>query len=1009
MEDGPLPSSLEEVVNLVIQLYQPGAPEKIAKTQETLQRLQRSTEGWQLASSLLNHQNQHVRFFAALTFIVKLNTDAKSLNDEDAQSLLNTLVSWLVRCMENSEGALVVRKLCSALVTYFLQFSTSWQNCVKHLICCLYSGKALPYSALDEAPEIAVLVQGLSDSKAVAIFWFAAILVEEVGKTDSSSMKQYKFHRIVVPNAEAVVSLISKYIVNSPGTADVNVRKEAMITFSAWVNYSHRAYIDDEIVLEPLRELTRPALMCLGDDVLYETTIDLFSDTLTNYSKFLRKEDFDSLQSLFNTPWAQERYNRLVGGDYDFDSLQFGMFMIAFGDATVQNLTKNIATDPQCNQFLTKLTGLLAAEGYAIHEDKIYVPALEFWTTYVETMVDDSYSEEDGSPAWFPAAQAHVMQVIRNCWRKSQFPPASDYNAWDSVDRTGFKDARRDFSDLLQQFYLTTKIPLLQIFIDQICEFTETKSWSELEASMFCLSWFADSTADHPERDEYLDKAFNSSVMALFANPESQVPTRAMKGFLDLVYPYTDYFQRRPAQLPVLLNIVFEATGSLALAKTASRAIMKICSDCRTILLPELETFLRQYGNIATNDTLEPAVKASIMEGITSIIQTMGSDEGKAAALDELLNYVEADVQRCLSLIVSQKNTYQPTATSMDRYINQNASPEVSALDLGVLSMKCLVGMGRGCQVPEDRPVDLDHSEVQSSFWTLGKGSRIQNRIYTLICQVYDVLGNHGDIVEEICSIWRVGFREMEPGAFVLPPNVAAQFLMRANLQTPRLVRVIHVSSFLISTHRSDDGLMEVLANLLTWLSNMLQTLGEPREDPEVAQSGIEFIHRLITNFPRILLSHQPPPSLEFLFMFTLKALAGSDPLPKSSAAEFWTSFISLDKEQEEVQTLVNNAMGQIGPLVSQALIYNIGGHAQRSELEKLSEPIKRLIVRHMYAKKWLEAALLADNFPSDKVTTKDKMVFLQKITNLRGARGTNQVVRDFWLACRGMNFAYAS
>lgn len=88
----------------------------------------------------------------------------------------------------------MVRKLCSALVTYFLQFSTSWQNCVKHLICCLYSGKALPYSALDEAPEIAVLVQGLSDSKAVAIFWFAAILVEEVGKTDSSSMKQLSVH-----------------------------------------------------------------------------------------------------------------------------------------------------------------------------------------------------------------------------------------------------------------------------------------------------------------------------------------------------------------------------------------------------------------------------------------------------------------------------------------------------------------------------------------------------------------------------------------------------------------------------------------------------------------------------------------------------------------------------------------------------------------------------------------------------------------------------------------------
>jgi len=62
-----------------------------------------------------------------------------------------------------------------------------------------------------------------------------------------------------------------------------------------------------------------------------------------------------------------------------------------------------------------------------------------------------------------------------------------------------------------------------------------------------------------------------------------------------------------------------------------------------------------------------------------------------------------------------------------------------------------------------------------------------------------------------------------------------------------------------------------------------------------VAQSGIEFLHRLVTNFPGILMSHQPPSSFEFLFMFPLKALAGSDPLPKAAAAEFWVRFILIN------------------------------------------------------------------------------------------------------------------
>lgn len=66
--------------------------------------------------------------------------------------------------------------------------------------------------------------------------------------------------------------------------------------------------------------------------------------------------------------------------------------------------------------------------------------------------------------------------------------------------------------------------------------------------------------------------------------------------------------------------------------------------------------------------------------------------------------------------------------------------------------------------------------------------------------------------------------------------------------------------------------------------------------------------------------------------------------------------------------------------MLAQALIYNIGGHAARSELDKLSEPAKKLVVRQANAKAWFEAALLDANFPSDKVSDKDKQQFLQKI-----------------------------
>lgn len=41
---------------------------------------------------------------------------------------------------------------------------------------------------------MAVLAQNLPDDKSLAILWFSATLVEEVGKTDSNSMKQWVHH-----------------------------------------------------------------------------------------------------------------------------------------------------------------------------------------------------------------------------------------------------------------------------------------------------------------------------------------------------------------------------------------------------------------------------------------------------------------------------------------------------------------------------------------------------------------------------------------------------------------------------------------------------------------------------------------------------------------------------------------------------------------------------------------------------------------------------------------------
>ena len=597
---------------------------------------------------------------------------------------------------------------------------------------------------------------------------------------------------------------------------------EDWLTFQACVSYSHRAFVDDEIVLDPLRTLTKSAIMCLVDENLYEIAIELVSDTLSNYPKFLHKEDFTLLYSLFSSHWAQERYQRLVGGDFDFDSLQFGQFMIAFGDATVQDMAQKIDSDPQCRQILSALVGLLAADGHIISENKIFVPALEFWQTFLETMIDYTYSTEDmKTPLWFPTATTYLMQVVHNCWRKIQFPPASEFNSWDSVDRTGFKDARRDVSDLVENLYIITGIPILSVFIDLSHQSMRSGNWAELEASLDCLANFPDCISEHSERDTYLGRVFSPELLELFSASNAEIPIRAMQAFIQLVNGYADYFARHTANLPRVLNLAFSAVSSPGLSQTASEMIVKLCGDCRTILIPELAAFLQQYSNM-THSSLSTRAKQSIFQSIASIIQAMPNEDSQIAPLEQSLYFIEVDIEQSLRIVSSGLYTDGASNSTVVNHAQISEMDWKAAYGLCITALRCLEGLARGLQAPIDHPVDLE-KEI-SAFWTDGKGAVIQQRIMEILNRVYDVFRHQSELVEVCCHIFRAGFVERS-GSFALPPQIVAQFLMKADLHSPRLGLIISTSCSLLSSTKSGPRVDEVVDALVKWITHLLRTM----------------------------------------------------------------------------------------------------------------------------------------------------------------------------------------
>ncbi|KAI1174164.1 armadillo-type protein [Nemania sp. FL0916] len=1008
----PVPSTLQEVEHLISELYTPNPPDRIAQVQEALHQLQKSPQGWQLAQSLLDRPGDNVKFFGALTVIVKLNTERLPI--DDALSVLHKLISWLVQSLGDGSGPIVIRKLCSALVTYYIHYSSTWYRPISHLLQSLHCNAVAPMDEADnplpQEPPLEPMIQELDTKKFLAACWFAATLAEEAEKVDSRSTKFIDLHNGVVDNGDDVSALISSALMPVNRVPDAQCQREAITCSQAWFLYAQRTY--KAPLIQMLQGMVQPIINSLLVDELYEAAVELLTDTLSNWQQFFNRRHIDSLYVLFESEWSQRRYRELVSGEFEFDAVQFGMFMLAFGDAQVVEMMDT--TDTRAQSFLAGLTGLLTAQGFPVAEDKIFVPALEFWSAFVENLLDTFYSEPADNLPWDKPPLSQVMQAVSYSWQKIKFPPPDVYNSWDSADKAGFGDARKDVSHFLQAVYTLSGLPLISLFVDIILKALADSAWAELEAACYCLGTLSDCVSDGDSYDDALTKVFGSSLFDLLRQGHNMIPIRLRQTCLYLIERYSDYFVRHAEYLPAALNLLFSAVSDRHLALPSSKSILTLCSSCRKLLASEIDAFLEQYNTMRNDQELDSLAEERIIGGIAAIVQSLPSEESRLNAVKRLLAMVAIDTNAALQLKSTQGNPLvSPSDPMVLRAFDVSERPASSvsahevALQLSIRSLRCLCSIAKGLQAPVD--LDLDEDSTQAGISQ--ELDQIHTDIMGILVRLKGLFSHAAGVVDAMCTILRAGFSESDPGPFVFPPQMVTQFFVSDWQDQTRIATVVNAASAFASSlnaGRFKQHVVPTLGALLPWIFNLLHQLPDPEADPELSQYGIEFATRVMLKHPGVIMS-QTSNALEFLFTFAMKLLDGNEPLPKQAAAEFWTTFITATSDDPNVRAALNGAMTHFGPLLCQSLMQNIGGRAARSDLDKLSDPLKKLVFQNFHAPIWLEAALNDPSFPSDKVSAEDKALFVKKLISLRGGRPTNQVVRDFWLACRGTNFAYAS
>ncbi|KAL7787016.1 armadillo-type protein [Trichoderma ceciliae] len=997
-----LKASLLMVTKLILSLYEPASPSTISKTQSTLSRLQSSPQAWSLARHLLGRPSDKVKFFGALTIIVKLNTENASLTDSDAIELLVSLLEWYLSALQQKTGLLVVRKLSSALATYFLYFHRLCSRYVFHLLVCLASNRAWQPGTIDDSVDFNTISDSLEGIHLHAAILVISNILEDVTRIDLNAASNIGLYDSVLANTSDSVTLLAMCM--SRDIISPEVKQDALRCLQSWVAFAQKTSARNSYIADSLRPLIGGAINALMVEELYNAAAELLIDVLFNWPSLLIEQHYTMLSNVFDTPWFQSRYEQLIQGDIDFDSTQLGYVLLAFGEARIQVLIQD--ENEQNKDILSRLCGLLAADGYPVAENKIFVPAIEFWSTFTEYVSDMDPESAPASPVT-TIAIPYIFQATSHAWKKIIYPPAEEFHSWDSSDRAGFNDARKDVVDLLQAVYVLIGPRLVETFSSLILSTLTSSSWMELESAIFCLGGLADCSREDPRCDDFLAAVFSSPLFSVLRSAQKNIPSRVRQTCLALIEQYTEYFERNTHLLPTALSLLFNEVSDHSMAIPASKSIHRLCSSCRSHLYPQMDNLLAEYRNLVATASLDCISREKIIGALASISQAIPEDDKRYTACSGLLVFIQDDVQQSMKSVNVTNDGLPPH--QMEIPCSDISPQEHIGLHVALRALRCLASMGKGLQSPPDFSIDLEAVSLQKV--KTPELIQLQKQVIGIIVEIQNVFTGSSEVTELICSVLRSGFSENEPGPFVLTPEDIVRFLVGHSKDTPRIgILVSMACSFISSLPPQLLGqYQKILSDVLVWVIGLLKQLSEPETEPELVQNGIDLVSRLLSRSPSTFIRLEPSDAIEFFFLFTLQVVDGKEPLPKAAAAEFWTAFVSVRGDETELQETFKRAMDTLGPLLTQSLARNIGGNALRSELDRLSEPLRKLVVRYPMAREWLQSSLDHPSFPSHRITPEQKSLFVKKIISLRGSRATNQVVRDFWLSARGANFAYAS
>ena len=944
--------------------------------------------------------------------------------------LLEGLVTNYLRLVDLADANFVLQKLGSTIVTFFARSDSGWRLPLRHVLACSIGGHYVPEAGLPEVVQLLDGPRAPGPGQLKAVLFLAKTMAEDFSLRTSSAADEIQLNTRMGANCldtlrllrySATLALEGEFLAHqrsvhngtaaeSSETAAVHLLRLVLTAVPYWVNMVKQPVIfriPDTTKIQTLEDLAMGCIAisgsCLERDELTGTVLQMLNSLEILTPTLLRRAFPGYPLHIVTSTKADELRNSLLEGDFSTDA----MLYVDLLDSIMSRVdsTKSDYLHDQAYTETVKILGkLLRCQGVAVIEDHVCHTAIQRLTELIEGTTD---WEDVNDPAR-EFLKAMTVDACEASLAKIRLPLeqlSTETQDWDTDDRARFRDFRYDVQDFFQSAFTLLGNALIEEIANTILGQGTPPDWTIFEAGTFCLNAFVDTmSSEAGTYDNLITATLTSPAWNCLLQTSADIPDRALQTGITFIAESIGYLQRHPDRLVPVLNFLFSSLHLKASTSAASRTIYRLCDSHRAVLQEALPQFMDSMSSL---QRIGEAERHRIYAAVAAMIQALPSDEAKVQPLACLL----APLGHVLG---------HPERTSTDRE---------EVLSGCIDTVQTLASVGKGLRSPADVPIDLEAPLPNTiDFWTTGPGSILQREVLDMYHATLQRIQPNIDniFIDGCCDFIKSGFTETHPSPFKFSDSIGLHLVKGLiSIENPSIDNTLACATrYLASVSQEDiqSNVSGILYAVITIQQSILSGFQQTGQLPasNFASASLDFLGRSLGKWGSIWFDLGDSQETATVVMdLGLILMADADTLPRRSAAGFFKSFADFTSTdsglQGETSARVSAVLQDFGPRILSVLLKLLAGECARSELESLSETLRRFVQKQPMLTKVVlreavkqESAVLSTK-SLEATTLEQRDRFLSQVEALRGARKTNQIVKDFWIACRGSEFGYTT